>query len=106
MNLVKYKHRVFQTSALLSVVADPEQEALEGETAILVCTVTSFPSPRIWWFRIQGANETLLGQEQRATEENFGMWTIENVQDSDAGQYRCDGNYAFGSDSAQLSWWF
>ena len=87
---------------MLSAVADPEQEALEGETAILVCTVTSFPTPRISWFRIQGASETMLGQEQRATDENFGMWTIENVQDSDAGQYRCEGNYAFGSDSATI----
>ena len=83
---------------MLSAVADPEQEALEGETAILVCTVTSFPTPRISWFRIQGASETMLGQEQRATDENFGMWTIENA----AGQYRCDGNYAFGSDSATI----
>jgi len=44
----------------------------------------------------------MLGQEQRAADENFGMWTIENVQDSDAGQYRCEGNYAFGSDSATI----
>ena len=75
---------------------------MEGETAVLLCTATSFPSPRIQWIWIQGTSETELGDEQISTDPNFGMWTIQNVRGSDAGQYRCDVNYGFGSDSVTI----
>ena len=64
--------------------------ALEGETAIILCNVTSMLDARINWYRGPEGNEVLLGV-QLSSDPNFGMWMIPDVQGSNAGRYRCEG---------------
>ena len=86
----------------VSVVAEPEQEAIEGGNAELLCTVTSSPPPSITWFRIENGNETEL-LEQETGDPNFGILTIPNVNRSQAGQYECEGGYVFGVESVVIN---
>ena len=83
----------------MSVDAEPEQEAIEGENAELLCTATSSPPPTITWFRIEeNGGETEL-ERQDSDDPNFGNLTIPNVDRSQAGQYRCEGSYTFDQES-------
>ena len=82
-----------------TVTADPEQVAVEGETAILRCNVTSMLDARITWYRGPEGSEVVLGL-QMPTDSNFGMWIITNVQVNDAGRYRCEVDNPVGSASA------
>ena len=86
-------------SALPTVTADPEQVAVEGETAILRCNVTS--DTRIMWYRgPEGSEEDL--EVQISSDPDIGIWTIDNVQGSDAGRYRCEGENSVGTASAVI----
>ena len=79
-----------------TVTADPEQVAVEGETAILRCNVTSMLDARITCYRGPEGSEVVLGL-QMPTDSNFGMWIITNVQVNDAGRYRCEVDNSIGS---------
>ena len=73
--------------------------AVEGETAILRCNVTS--DARITWYRgPEGSEEDL--EVQMSSDSDIGIWTIDNVQGSDAGRYRCEAGNSFGTASAVL----
>ena len=82
-----------------TVTANPEQVALEGETAIIRCNVTSMLDARIRWYRGPEENEVALGL-QLSTDPNFGMWMISDVEGSDAGRYRCEGENSVDTASA------
>ena len=82
----------------MSVYAEPEQEAIEGGNAELLCTVTSSPPPTITWFRTEeNGGETEL-ERRDSDDPNFGNLSIPNVDRSDAGQYKCEGSYALGGE--------
>ena len=80
----------------VTVDAEPEQEAIEGGNAELLCTATSSPPPTITWFRIETGGETQL-ERRDSDDPNFGNLSIPNVDRSQAGQYRCEGRYIFGA---------
>ena len=82
-------------------MANPEQVALEGETAIIRCNVTSILVARIRWHQGPEGSEVVLGV-QSFTDPNFGMWMIPNVQGSYAGRYRCEGENLVGAASAVI----
>ena len=85
------------------VEAEAEQTAIEGDTAVLACNVTSFPAPRMRWFRVEsGGEEVLLASHDDPDEEGFGVYVIEEVDESDSGIYRCEGQYSFGRESADI----
>ena len=75
--------------------------ALEGETAIIRCNVTSTLDARITWYQGPQGNEVILGV-QLSTDPNFGMWMIPNVQGSNAGRYRCEGENSVDTESAEI----
>ena len=75
--------------------------ALEGETAILRCNVTSMLDARINWYRGPEGNEEELGV-QMSSDPNFGMWMIPNVQGSYAGPYQCEGENSVGTASKEI----
>ena len=74
---------------------------MEGETAILRCNVTSMLDARITWYRGPEGNDDELG-EQLSTDPNFGMWLIPDVQGSNAGRYRCEGENSVGTASKEI----
>ena len=76
------------------VEAEPEQAAVEGDNVTLMCNVTSFPEPRISWFRVEGGTEVSL-LDQESGDLDFGEYTILSVDRNDAGIYRCTGRYTF-----------
>ena len=78
----------FCFAAELILTADPEQEFSVRSTANLRCFADSIPAPRITWLRIVNGNEEEL-VEQRSGNPDFGTYTIQNVEESDAGTYRC-----------------
>ena len=84
-----------------TVTANTEQVALEGETAIIRCNVTSMLDARITWYRGPEGNDNELGL-QLSTDPNFGMWMIPNVQGSYTGRYRCEGENSVGAASAVI----
>ena len=81
--------------------AESEQTAVEGELAVLLCNVSSYPSPRITWFRIESEIITLADQE--VEDMDFGVYQVsEAVSLSDAGTYRCTGRYHFRRDTKDI----
>ena len=84
-----------------TVTANPEQVALEGETAIIRCNVTSMLDANISWYRGPEGSEVVLGL-QLSTDPNFGMWMIPNVQGSNAGRYQCVVENSVGTASAVI----
>ena len=85
------------------VEAEPEQTAVEGELAVLLCNVSSNPSPRIRWERIQEGTADLTLLVQEAEDTDFGMYQVsEAVTTNDAGSYRCTGQYPFGDDHKDI----
>ena len=77
------------------VEAEPEQTAVEGEPAVLLCNVSSNPPPRIRWQDIEDESERI----QEPGDEDFGVYKVSDaVTTSDAGTYRCTGQYSFGVD--------
>ena len=77
----------------LVVEAEPEQTAVEGEPAVLLCDVSSNPPPRIRWQDIEEGSERI----QEPGDEDFGVYKVSDaVTTSDAGTYRCTGQYSFG----------
>ena len=82
-----------------AVTADPEQVAVEGETATLRCNVTS--DARITWYQGPEGSEVEL-EVQMPSDPDIGIWTIDNVQGSDAGRYRCEGENSVGTASAEI----
>lgn len=82
--------------------AEPEQTAVEGGFAQLRCNVTSNPSPRIKWLRIEDGSEQILAN-QNFEDSDFGVYNISNsVSVSQAGTYRCTGQYNFGVESKDI----
>ena len=86
----------------LVVKADPEQTAIEGETAVLQCNVTSYPAPRVIWSLLEGGMAVELTR-QEITDSDFGVYRIPNVTQSDAGDYRCSGRYQFDQEDVDIT---
>ncbi|XP_053377718.1 uncharacterized protein LOC123530345 [Mercenaria mercenaria] len=58
---------------------------VKGSTLILKCIFAGIPTPDVYWKRLQG---TL---PEKAVFKSFGQELhIENIQESDAGQYQCE----------------
>ena len=88
----------------LVVVAEPEQTATEGETAVLTCTVTSHPPARVVWYRLgEDGSVNELTRQEDATDPDFGVYRILSVAQSDAGKYRCTARYHFGKEEIDIS---
>ena len=91
----------------LVVEAEPEQSAIEGETATLRCNVTSFPEPRITWYSVEAPGTVNEVQteltRQVSTDRNFGVYRIPSADQSDAGLYRCTGRYDFGDETKDIT---
>ena len=86
----------------LVVEAEAEQSAIEGDNATLLCNVTSFPDPRIRWFRVEESGTEVLLLDQDSGDSDFGEYEILTIDRSDAGTYRCTGQYIFGAESADI----
>ena len=83
----------------LVVEAEPEQTAVEGEPAVLLCNVSSNPPPRIRWEDIEDGSERI----QEPGDEDFGVYKVSDaVTTSDAGTYRCTGQYSFGVERQEI----
>ena len=81
------------------VEAEPEQTAVEGEPAVLLCNVSSNPPPRIRWEDIEDGSERI----QEPGDEDFGVYKVSDaVTTSDAGTYRCTGQYSFGVERQEI----
>ncbi len=87
--------------AVLIVEADPEQEAVEGETAVLLCNASSSDPPTITWFRIEDGTMTEI-IEQDFGEPWFGNLTIPNVNRDEAGTYLCEGSNQGGTEEVEI----
>ena len=83
--------------------ADPEQTAIEGEAAVLVCNVTSYPAPRVIWSRLEGGMAVELTRQEEAADSDFGIYRIPNVTQSDAGDYRCTARYQFDQEDIDIT---
>ena len=84
------------------VEAEAEQAAVEGDNVTLMCNVTSFPEPRIRWFRVEEGETEILLLEQESGDSDFGEYTILSVDRNDAGTYRCNGRYSFDMEDADI----
>ena len=89
----------------LVVMAEPEQTATEGETAVLTCTVTSHPpAHRVLWYRLgEDGSENEVSRQNDTTDPDFGVYRIFSVAQSDAGTYRCTARYLFGKEEIDIS---
>ena len=89
----------------LVVMAEPEQTATEGETAVLTCTVTSHPpAHRVLWYRLgEDGSENEVSRQNDTTDPDFGVYQIFSVAQSDAGTYRCTARYLFGKEEIDIS---
>ena len=90
-------------AAELVVEAEPEQTAVEGEPAFLLCNAMSFPAPRIKWLRVAEDAMDMELVTQSRTDSDFGVYKVSDaVSGSDAGTYRCTGQYSFGVESRDI----
>ena len=98
-----YLHYIITAPLLVS--AEPEQEATVGGPAELRCTVQSFPLPRLTWIRVEsnGGAETELLEQDREFDDDFGVYRIANVTESDAGDYICRGEYLFANEELPIT---
>ena len=88
----------------LVVMAEPEQTATEGETAVLTCTVTSHPPAGVVWYRLgEDGSENEVSRQKDAADPDFGVYRIFSVAQSDAGMYRCTARYPFGKEEIDIS---
>ena len=85
----------------LVVEAEAEQTAIEGENATLMCNATSFPEPRLRWFRVEDGSEVTL-TDQESGDSDFGVYEILNVDQTDAGTYRCTGRTGVDVESTDI----
>jgi hypothetical protein len=88
------------TNAKLVVEAEAEQTAVEGWPAVFVCNVSAFPQPIVvQWMRVVEDGSLPLLEQQRSGDFGFGMYLVSNaVDETQAGFYRCQGLYNFGTD--------
>ena len=92
---------MLQIASKLSIVAETTQEAFEGDDAVLVCNVTSFPAPTLRWYRGSSSNPPPLAT-QMVNDDDFGLLKLTGVSREMAGTYTCHGNYAFGSNEVDI----
>lgn len=82
-------------------MAEPTHEVKQGEVAMLNCTVKSYPDPKITWRKVSNGTETDL-IIQHFSDQDFGVYEISNVQEGDAGLYKCKGSYGFASQEVTI----
>ncbi|XP_012942941.1 hemicentin-1 [Aplysia californica] len=70
-----------------------------GDQARLTCIADGIPAPNITWYRA----DRMLQSAYNVDITRNGQLIISNVQDSDAGDYRCVAQNEAGSDSVNLS---
>ena len=80
---------------MLNIEAEPIQYGVVGGSAELRCTAAARPTPTITWFRVLAVNEysSALLEETAVS----SVFSISTVQASDAGSYKCEASYIFGT---------
>ena len=66
---------------------------VEGQTVVFICVVAGYPTPDVAWTKNEaGLNVAADARLRVSSNDGNHQLTITNVQQSNAGQYRCVAN--------------